>query len=478
MNGNDFNGFTNPNTPSNPNIPGSAGNVGSPKMASVANNYTPYQEPGKEEINLTPEKSLFKRPWFVGTIFTIVGLLIGGLGVFGIMKMVGENNCKECDCPTAPAPISATALNTNFLQMEVSGNNIIYSPLSIRYGLSLLEAGAAEGTKTQIENILGEEDLPVYENIPDTLSLANAVFIRASYKDEVLPAYTKKVTNDYGAEILYDSFTSAENMDNWVNSKTFGLINSVGIEPTPSLQMVLANALAIQMNWQHQFDTDDTFGMTFYQEDESEILATMMKMDTKSEDIDYYIDDSVTMLQMPLTPTEETALKFVAVMPAGNLTSYIENLSFSTIEAALQNMTPASTPQDGVKIYIPKFKFDYALNFKKDLESLGMTDAFNANTADFSKMTSKGELYVSDAVHKANIDFSEEGIKAAAITAFAMSVLAMPSEDIPQPVVINIDKPFYFMIYDSENNNTVWFSGAVYQPNLWENDQASYQPTI
>ena len=461
--------------------PSTAGAGGSPTGPSNYNNpnaYVAYEEPGKEEINLAPKRPLFRRPWFVGLFFTIIGLAIGGGVCFGIMKSLADNNPKTCNCPTLPDLAGKTMLlNTSFLKMELSSNNIIYSPLSIRYGLSLLNAGAAEETKTQIENILGEEDLPVYDNVPDTLSLANAVFIRASFKDKVLSSYTKKVTNDYGAEILYDSFTSAENMNNWVSNKTFGLIKSIGIEPTPDLQMVLANALAIQMNWQHKFDTNDTFGMTFYKEDDSEILATMMKMDTRSEDISYYTDEGVTILQMPLEATEETALKFVAVMPAGNLTDYIKNLDFGTIESALQNMTPASTPQYGVKIYIPKFKFDYELKFKEDLESLGMTYAFDANVADFSKISSEDRLYVSNAVHKANIDFSEEGIKAAAVTAFGMSDLAMPGGDVPQPVVINIDKPFYFMIYDS-NNNAVWFSGAMYEPNLWENDAPSYQPSI
>ena len=240
--------------------PSTAGAGGSPTEPSNYNNpnaYVAYEEPGKEEINLAPKRPLFRRPWFVGLFFTIIGLAIGGGVCFGIMKSLADNNPKTCNCPTLPDLAGKTMLlNTSFLKMELSSNNIIYSPLSIRYGLSLLNAGAAEETKTQIENILGEEDLPVYDNVPDTLSLANAVFIRASFKDKVLSSYTKKVTNDYGAEILYDSFTSAENMNNWVSNKTFGLIKSIGIEPTPDLQMVLANALAIQMNWQHKFDTN------------------------------------------------------------------------------------------------------------------------------------------------------------------------------------------------------------------------------
>ena len=440
------------------------------------NNYVPYEAPGTEANSTPTGRGLSDRPVLMGVLFAVIGILIGGVGCFGIMKMVGDSSCQECNCPTAPTPLNAAALNTNFLKMELASKNIVYSPLSIRYGLSLLDAGAAGETRKQIENVLGEDELPSYENIPDTLSLANATFIRNTYQNNVLPSYVKRVTNDYSADVFYDPFTSTEKMDDWVRQKTFNLIDSMGLNLTPNTEMVLANALAIQMNWLHKFDTNDTFGMTFYKEDESETLATMMRMDTKDEDISYYIDDSLTMLRMPLTPTEETALEFVAVMPAEGLTSYIENLDFGTIENALSNMTPASKTQDGLKIYIPKFKFDYSLDFKNDLEKLGITDAFNEDVANFSRMTSGADLYVSDAIHKANIDFSEEGIKAAAITVLGMTDSAMPGEE-SRPVVVNIDKPFYFMIYDSKNN-TVWFSGAVYEPNLWENDMATYQASV
>lgn len=461
MNGNDFNaGPGRPIISSNNN----------------PNNYIPYEGSEKEEINLKPKRRLFRRPGFVGTFFAIIGILVGGLGCFGIIKMVGDGNCKNCGCESSLKPVTAATFNTNFLRMELDGKNIVYSPLSIRYGLSLLDAGAAGNTRTQIENILGNSDLPIYDNVQDKLSIANAVFIRANFKDNVLPSYIKKVTANYDAEILYDSFTSSENMDSWVSGKTFGLINTLGIQPNLNTNMVLANALALQLDWQHKFSTDNTFGMTFYKEDESEMIATTMKMDTKSEDISYYKDDYVTMLQMPLESTDETALEFVAVMPVGDLTSYIENLDFSTIETALENMTPANTPEDGLKIYIPKFKFDYKLDFKNDLERMGMTDAFSVDDADFSRMTAANDLYVSDAVHKANIDFSEEGIKAAAVTAFVMDVKSVLPEREPQPVVINIDRPFYFMIYD-KNSGTTWFSGAVYEPNLWENDMTIYQPS-
>ena len=43
--------------------------------------------------------------------------------------------------------------------------------------------------------------------------------------------------------------------------------------------------------------------------------------------------------------------------------------------------------------------------------------------------------------------------------------------------IINIkyDKPFIYLIKDSDND-TIWFVGSVYKPNLWENDKKEYTP--
>ena len=236
--------------------------------------------------------------------------------------------------------------------------------------------------------------------------------------------------------------------------------------------MVLANALAIQMDWQDSFDSSDTHGSTFYSGDGEEIEATTMHKETTSEDIKYYLDDNFTIISLPLAETKAgTQLEFDAIMPADDLGKYIEGLSVADLYTALEKTISASTQGNGIKISIPKFKFEYKLKFKEDLNSLGIATAFSRDNADFSKMSTK-PLYVSDAVHKANIDFSEDGIKAAAVTAFGMKQ-AITSVEPEGPLEVTINHPFLFVIRD-KGTRTIWFTGTVYQPNLWSDDASSY----
>lgn len=446
-----------------------------------------YAQPADSEAaapeSNAPEEPVFrdkppKSPTLIGVICGIGGLLVGGAGIYGLMQLInkpGAGCAAECDCSNCSTGGNAVStLTTSFLTLEPQGQNMIYSPLSIRYGLSLLDKGAAGSTKDQITKVLGDGALPRYNNVADKLSLANAVFVRDTYADSVLPSYKDAITQDYDAEIILDNFANSNNMDSWVSNKTFGLINQIGIQPTPDTEMVLANALAIQMDWQDQFDTDDTNGRSFYKEDGTEIEATTMSETTTYKGISYYQDDQTTMLSLPLRPVGDTTLEFVAVMPSGSLTDYLNSFDLSTIEQNLSASTPASTPEAGVYITIPKFKFEYQLDFKNDLQSLGIRQAFT-DSANFSNMTSNPQgLKVSDAVHKANIDFSEDGIKAAAVTAFAMMETSAAEGDAPKPVVIKIDHPFLFLIRD-QADGTVWFAGTVYEPNLWADDSSAYQ---
>jgi serpin B len=69
-------------------------------------------------------------------------------------------------------------------------------------------------------------------------------------------------------------------------------------------------------------------------------------------------------------------------------------------------------------------------------------------------------VHVSKAIHKAKIEVSLEGLKAAAATAFMMDKNAsMPLEQ--NVDTVRIDKPFMYIIKDSSNNE-VWFVGTVY----------------
>jgi len=123
---------------------------------------------------------------------------------------------------------------------------------------------------------------------------------------------------------------------------------------------------------------------------------------------------------MTLKAYNETQLEFIAIEPHENLSAFVETVSKEKISEIDSKINLSLDIKDGVNVKIPKFKFDYELSLKEDLMNLGINDAFDKIKADFSKMgdaKEKGEyLFVSDGIHKAEIDFTEKGARAAAVT--------------------------------------------------------------
>ncbi len=349
-----------------------------------------------------------------------------------------------------------------FLKLENEKQNMVYSPLSIKYALNMLNEGAAGNTKTQIENVIGNLNLIKYNTIDEVLSLANSVYIRDTFAEYVKEDYRRTIAEKYNAEINYDAFNDVTNINKWIEDKTLGIIqNMLNDEAVQNANMLLINALAIDMGWESPFDTSDTYGEDFYLKDGNTMTATMMNKETMGDDVSYYKDNDITALTMNLQEYDNMQFEFVAIMPEENLSDYIETLTIEDVNTILENTTLASDTPYGVDISIPKFSFDYDLKLKQDLMDLGMTDAFDENLADFSNMANT-ELCVGDALHKADIDFSEEGIRAAAVTALTMDTTAMlPDND--QPEEIKIDKPFLYFIRDKQTNE-IWFVGTVYEP--------------
>ena len=385
---------------------------------------------------------------------------------------------KEPDEPIEKIDYNSDDFSYEFLKLESDlkkDENIIYSPLSIKYGLNLLLEGAEGDTKKEIKNILGDAKLTKYKNINKVLSFANGVYIKNDYKDGILDSYTDVLKDNYDAEVMYDNFESAKNINKWVSNKTFGVINNFfkdkDIAGNQNLVMILLNALAIDMKWEADFETDDT-NLGIFDKDGNNLEVAFMKKENVYEDsISYKVDEDVTVLAMDLKEYGGVTLEFDAIMPnEETLSDFISNIDNKKIDNYLSDLTNASSVEGDVNIRIPKFDFDYSISLKNELKAMGMEKAFDYS-ADFSKITGDTSLFVSEALHKADIKFSEEGIRAAAVTAFEMAFKsARPSDEI---ININIDKPFMFVIRDKENGE-VWFVGSVYNPVLWDDVKAEY----
>ena len=93
------------------------------------------------------------------------------------------------------------------------------------------------------------------------------------------------------------------------------------------------------------------------------------------------------------------------------------------------------------------------------LSKLGMRDAFVGGTADFSGIDGTRTLFIGQVIHKAFVAVDETGTEAAAATAVILRAAGVAEA----PLVVNIDRPFIFLIRDNATG-AVLFVGRVMKP--------------
>ena len=406
-------------------------------------------------------------------IIALLSITTGSFLLFNNKDKESGNN--EEPLPPAPDKDEYDGFTFSILKMETSSSNLVYSPLSIKYALSMLNEGASGKTKEELDNLLKELTITKYEKIDKVLSLANSVFIRNTYKDFVKNEYIDTLKSKYNAEVKYDPFESEINVNKWIEDNTLGIIKNMLKKETvvnPEVEMLLINALAIDMGWDIEFSNENTTKDIFTKNDKQTMEVAMMSMTTKNENVKYFKDDVYSVVSLPFKDYSGTQLEFIAVMPNnGNLDSTVTS---NNLNQSMNSLMSKLKPVENAKlnIQLPRFDFEYETSLKQDLINLGVEKAFSSE-ADFTKISTRN-LLVSDVLHKASIKATEKGVKAAAATVIIMKDNAAYIEEPEKIIQLKYDKPFLFIIRDM-NTKEVWFVGTVYEPQSWSEVAESYQ---
>ncbi len=352
-------------------------------------------------------------------------------------------------------------LSLAFLKYENKGQNMIYSPLSIKYSLYMLNECATGETKEEIEKVINGAAINGYNNIKDTLALNNGIFINVDFKENVKEETVKKLNSTYGAEVFIDPFENFDNINSWIKKNSFGMIDDMVKEDIlnpDSVVMALVNTLAIDMDWFKCFEQSENSTFTFHGINNDYENINMAYGNFTSNDIKYINDENIVAVKLPLREYEDVQLEYIAIMPQNkNLNDFIEDNTYSDIEKIIVSGKESSA-NGGIHITMPVFEYDYDLNLDEDLKSLGIKKAFCAE-ADFSAITDL-KVYLKT-LHKTRIALNGEGIKAASATFSAETVGCnnMEREE------LIFDKPFLYIIRDAKTKET-WFVGTFFKPSI------------
>lgn len=292
-----------------------------------------------------------------------------------------------------------------------------------------------------------------------------------NYNHEDYGAFISPIDSDYYPSVKFNETFDAKSTEVGASINKYDIIKELGEENirkeiTDEYNEWLQNEGA---GYSSNLSTEE-FVTQFIKE-----LGENYKKVDVSTDFSFYVDDDFKVFAKDLKEYEGTTLQYIGIMPKNqDINTFVEDVDADKLNKLIGNLKEIKEEnfEEG-KVYkltgkIPLFNFDYELDFKKDLEELGISDVFDSSKADLSKITGGKDTAIDKVSHKANIDFSNEGIKAAAVTAASglgsarggfEHLYKVPVEEID----INFNKPYMFLIRD-KNTGEVWFVGKVVEP--------------
>lgn len=401
-------------------------------------------------------------------IIVAVILICGMIFIYTSIK-------NQPDGPGTSKPVSNTeGFNNTIIQAvhnKVDNKNYMISPYSLEVVLSMLREGASGNTLDELNKLVPERDIKDFD-VKERINVANALFIKNGVI--VKKDFQDAMTTKFASEVLRDKFTTPDVINNWANKETYGMIPKVMEEIDSEFLLGLGNAVAIDVEWQSEFECNATKLEKFNKIDGEKIDVAMMHQ-TYDGGASYYKDNKATYVSIPYKKygsdgkydQNGTQLEFIGILPEEDVNSYISSFNFNDINSIISKMERANDKLN-VIVELPKFKYEYNVSgLKKILKDLGLKETFGPKP-DFKKIADY-DMSISNVIHKSFIDLSENGTKAAAVTVitFKDNAIAMDS---PKVVEVNFNKPFVYLIKDSDSDEILFF-GVVYSPTEYsEND--------
>lgn len=383
---------------------------------------------------------------------------------------------------TIPKNNNAFAFDLYHELNEATEGNIFFSPFSISTALAMTYAGAAGNTASEMastmhfdeNNKLFHHDYSTYlnslnENADGTiqLNIANKIWGEQTFKlNQDFLHTTRYLYQSPLEQVNFIGHPDQERkrINGWVQTKTEGKIVDLLPEGviTTDTRLVLTNAIYFKADWQIEFDTLMTYDQLFHLSESDQKSTSFMHRTDRFQYADVAKGKFIKLDYKGRKHSMVLALPSVHKDMAW-LEEYVAKNGFDKV---------LNAPQQQVQLALPKFKLTQPLGLKKNIQDMGMKQAFSM-AADFSKMMDQEHLkkhpdqnlFISDVLHKAFIEIDEKGTEAAAATAVVMQIESTSVQPRIQYQSFIADHPFLFYIVDNESGS-ILFMGKITNPKM------------
>lgn len=340
-------------------------------------------------------------------------------------------------------------------QSRAEGENTLLSPLSVLLALGMTANGADGETLAQFATALGMgrdalNSLCVrfLEDYSGLGGSTESTLLNSLWADPDLTlndSFVLRCQDTYKAQLFkadLQSPATVQALNDWVSDATQGMIPSLLDKFDDDAVLALVNAIYLKNKFETPFpEPHSAWTLDFHNADGS--LSQPRGMSAERT-MTYLSREDV---QGVVLPYDDGRLGLALLLPdeEADLTDCLAAWDGAAFSALL-----ASGEEQRVDLTMPKFKAEWSGSLTGPLMSMGLTDAFDVDKADFTALGSVPgrRLFIGDVIHKTAFEVNEKGTEAAAVTAVIMeAATAMPIQD---RIVLRFDRPFVYGIVDLE----------------------------
>lgn len=347
--------------------------------------------------------------------------------------------------------------------MKNRKDNFNYSPLSLYYALSLAGTGARGETQQQIFKSLGvssEKELSsqccnlyrmLYsDNNMRKLKIANSLWMDSKLKFN--DSFVANAADNFYASAYSVDFSANKTsklMSEWIAKNTNNTLQRDMEKPDPEQILSIINTVYFYGEWRNIIDEKLTKQDIFHAEGKD---VKVNYMNETKQLAGFIKGDNYTKAVLCMKAGEG----MIFILPDKGVS--VQDLISD--KGSVQKLFKQSQYNIGQVVWkIPKFKFGTTCKLNDALQTLGISNAFSRNSADFSGITDT-TAFIKDITQKTHIGIDEKGVEASAYT----ELLSTGANFNNGKAEMILDRPFIYGVESAKN--VLLFVGVCNDPSV------------
>ncbi|XP_049536785.1 serine protease inhibitor 28Dc-like [Anopheles darlingi] len=306
------------------------------------------------------------------------------------------------------------------------------------------------------------DDPPIQPNV---VQLANGIFLQQGLVNN--STFVRMAKELYQAQMAYVNYREqpeeARNIINqWVNETTRGRIEEIIVDTFDrTTQMVIANALYFKATWETFFNEPQyTRPQPFFPDGEQSSSVMVPTMFTAG----CFPYHSTTELDARIMgfPYRNRTTSMYVILPNSSDRAKLRQLQTRLDSASLDRLIGQMRLQKAI-VQFPRLHVTNSYDLKLVLQQLGLRTLFNRSKSNLRALLpdktvpeTDANLYVTDMLHKIDLEVNERGTEGGAVTITAME------RSLP-PVNFRVKGPFLIAIRH-DPTKMLLFYGAIFDP--------------